>query len=468
MTAAPLRSGSIPVSARRSAATLVGLALTVVAVASLESLLLPVLPLVQSEFGVDAETGALAPVALTLTTVIVTPLAGRFADALGARRTFVVIGALVALGGLISALSGVFPLFVVGQVLQGFGLGLLPISFVVLRQILTPERIKTATGILMAMTVVGSAIGVVTAGPIAESLSRAALYIIPTLFLMAGGIVFVAAHRHDAALEGSAPTRIDWLGALLLSLGLVALVAWISASSAGGWLSPAALILLVVTALVAVGWVIAERRVPEPMVDLRMLARRPMWVAVTVGIAMGWAYGTIVYLVPQQLALPRATGFGAGENSTTTGLYLALGFAVAIVAAPLAGRIGAAIGLAPLALAGQLLLTAGCLVAATMSGQATVIVSLVLLGLGAAATSTAVFALAATTVEAHQVGVATALTTIARALGAAIGTQVAATLITSDATSGAFTTAYVTGAIAAMAGAALALPLLRRASPQQR
>ena len=99
-----LQTSDAPASTRsRRTIAVTGLALVVIAGAALESFLLPALPHIQREFGVDAATGALAQVAPTITTVIVTPLAGRFADVYGAKRTLAVLLVIVATGGLVSA-----------------------------------------------------------------------------------------------------------------------------------------------------------------------------------------------------------------------------------------------------------------------------------------------------------------------------------------------------------------------------
>src|SRR3546814_3218 len=153
----------------RPVATIASLTLLIAAVAALESIIVPALPLIQRDFGVTADVGALASVALTLSTVLVTPMAGRIADVYGARPTLLAITTIVVLGGSVPALATIFPLFVLGQFLQGFGLGLLPVSFVVLRRTLSSDRLKTATGLLGAVVVAGGCLGAVLAGPVADN-----------------------------------------------------------------------------------------------------------------------------------------------------------------------------------------------------------------------------------------------------------------------------------------------------------
>ena len=135
---------------------LVGLAIIVLAAASLEGFVLPVLPQLQRDFGVDSATGALASVVPTVITVIVTPLSGRLADVYGAGRVLAVLLAIVIVGGLTSAFAPNFGLFIAGQALQGFALGIIPVGFVALRFIFASDSIKTASGLLVAMSIAGA------------------------------------------------------------------------------------------------------------------------------------------------------------------------------------------------------------------------------------------------------------------------------------------------------------------------
>lgn len=442
--------------------TVVGLLLIVIAGASLESFLLPALPHIQREFGVDAATGALAQVAPTLTTVIVTPLAGRFADVFGARKTLAVLLAAVVVGGLTSAFAPVFPVLVVGQVLQGFALGIIPVGFVVIRGLFDDRAIKTVGGLFIAMTVGGAGLGVLIAGPIIETTSRAVLFGVPTAIVVIGGALFFAARAHLAIREQDAPTRVDWAGASVLALALVAIVAWLASTSAAGWLAPSALVLLVIAVGLVALWVVIERRVKQPMIDVATLRSRSVGGAVAVGVGIGAGYASIVYLLPQQIAQP-ADGFGLGATATQTGFYLAAAFGAGFLASPLAGKVAQHVGTRAVGVVGMLVLALGAGVALFSTEPGFIIVALALAGIGAASASTVAFSSAASGAGEHEVGVSTALVTIARAVGGALATQVVASIITTvgvgDITG--FRIGFGAAAALALVGAALALLLPR-------
>lgn len=451
------------VGIRRRRWALTGLAIIVLAAASLEGFVLPALPRLQRDFGVDAAIGALASVVPTVITVIVTPLAGRLADVHGAGRTLAGLLAIVITGGLTSAFAPDFALFIVGQALQGFALGIIPVGFVVLRHLFRPESIKTASGVLVAMSVAGAGLGVLTAGPIIEATSRAVLYAVPTAVVALGGIVFFAARPGLQRRDPDAPTGVDWLGAGVFAVALVVLVVALGSSSSAGWLAPGTLALFAAAVGLIAVWVWIENRVAQPMIDVSSLRSRSVGGAVAVGVAIGAGYAPIVFLLPQLVSQPAETGYGLGASASEIGLFLAVAYGAGVVSSVVAGRVAQRLGLRLVGVLAMATLGIGAVTTVFSPAVGFLIVSLFLAGIGAAAASTVVYASAAIGADAHEVGVSTALITIARAVGGALATQIVASIITSAApTFGVFQLAFAVTAVLALGGAGIALWLLPR------
>jgi MFS family permease len=392
-------------------------------------------------------------------------MAGRIADVYGARPTLLAITTIVVLGGSVSALATIFPLFVLGQFLQGFGLGLLPVSFVVLRRTLSSEQLKTATGLLGAVVVAGGALGVVLAGPVAENVSRTAMYAVPTAFVILGAIAFAVSTPRDRMSKVGG--RLDWPGAGGLALGLLTLTAWLASASSNGWGAPTSMLLVLASASVFTIWARYQSRTNEPMVDLTMMRHRSMWSAVVVGVVFGFTYGAVVYLLPQQLAAPAASGFGRGASTSAIGILLCIGYGAAVIASVISGKLAQRVGTKAIAVAGVALLGLSGAVGVFATTMWQIVVVLILAGTGVAAASTAVFVISADSAPADRVGVTTAIVTIARSLGSAVGTQIAAGIIASATSSGglprhsAFATAFGVAAIVAIVGLVVAVTMPR-------
>ncbi|MER3467921.1 MAG: hypothetical protein C4312_05060, partial [Thermoflexus sp.] len=126
------------------------------------------------------------------------------------------------------------------------------------------------------------------------------------------------------------PSRLDVPGALLLSAGLGSLLLALTEGNTWGWGSPPIAGLFASAAVLLAAWGAVELRVKEPMVDMRMLARRPVLFSNLTGLLAGFAmFGSFV-LVPNFVETPRglpaelarAVDYGFGASTTTTGLYL--------------------------------------------------------------------------------------------------------------------------------------------------
>jgi MFS family permease len=455
-------SPSLATATSRRRLVLWSLAVIVLSGASLEGFIIPILPRLQQDFAVTATVGALATVIPTVVTVIITPIAGSLADVHGAERTMGWLVAITALGGLLSAFAPQFWVFIVGQALQGFALGIIPVGFVVLRRLLSAGGMRTASGVLIAMSVAGAGCGVLLAGPILEASSRAVLYGVPTALLGLGAVGFFTA-RGRVAREVHRRARLDWRGAALLSAGLLLLVAALTSSSASGWLSPSSLALLALTVGIGAVWVRVEHRAAAPMVDLAALRSRGVGGAVLVGVAIGAGYAPMVFLVPQLIALPESSGFGWSASPSQTSAMLAAAYGAGIVASLAAGPLSRWVGTRGPAMIALLAMACGAVLGALSPAPSALVTSLILAGVGAGAASTLVFASAAAHAASDQVGVSTALITISRAIGGALSTQIVAGMISTTAPAFAgFQLAFVVTASIAAAGAVTAALLLGR------
>src|SRR5215210_6623923 len=98
---------------------------------------------------------------------------------------------------------------------------MLPLAYAVVRDELSPARVSHGIAILAAMLGVGGGLGVIGAGVLVEHLSYTWMF-----WLQIPGFVAVGwgVHRWVPDSGQKSSVRIDWLGAGLVSVGLVALL----------------------------------------------------------------------------------------------------------------------------------------------------------------------------------------------------------------------------------------------------
>ncbi|MEU3946247.1 MFS transporter [Streptomyces sp. NPDC029526] len=427
------------------------LGLLALSAGALESVVAPTLPLLERELGLNPSGSAVLGIVLLVTGALVTPLAGSFGDRYGGKTVLVRLMAVVAVGGTVSALAPNLPLLLLGQVLQGAMVGALPLSFVVVRAHLPAGRAKVAIGTVGGLFVGGGMVGMLAAGPVAEALSRHWMFALPTV-AVAGSTLLV--HRLMPTDPPGRPrgTRTDWPGLLLLSGTLVTLVLLLALAPEAG-AHPAVLgALLVLLGALGSAWVAVERRVPDPMIDLRLLARPAIWRACVLTFVICLGASTAVFLVPQLLD-ERGAGHGFGLGAAAIGLVLLPGAVAATAAGPLGGlgerRFGSravvATGVVTMSLSLLFLAAAHSEIWHVAAGKA-------LVALANGLCVTALMTSTATAVEAGETGVATSLILVSRVLGYVVGGQLGGALLTAATPPGstvAAESAYVTGFVLA-------------------
>ncbi|MGW6443319.1 MFS transporter [Lentzea sp. NPDC055074] len=408
------------------------LAALAVTIGALESIPFPALPLLQRELGLDPAQAGLLSTTLIITSAITMPIVAKIADDRGARRTLLVLTWCIVAGAVLSAFATSFPAILLGQFLQGLGGGVLPVAFVLARQLFR-DSTPVAVGVLTGLFTVGTGLGVLAAGPLADAFSRQWMFLLPALAVAAVALVAPFALPGPQTVRR---TRLDWPGGALLALALATLMLALFLAPQGLF---AAGVLLVLALAFGAGWVVVERRSAHPMVDLGILRTRGVWTASITAGALGASYSATYFLVPQLLS-------GLGASASDISLHLFPTVLVAIVVGPLSGVLVRRAGTRAVLVAGLVLTAAGTVFLAGWHETPWQIAAgmLVTLGLGVGTAATATYTAVIASVGEQDTGVASATCGIARAIGAALGVQVAAALLVAG---GSFQLGFVLAAI---------------------
>jgi EmrB/QacA subfamily drug resistance transporter len=399
---------------------------------------------------------------------VATPLLGRLGDQYGKER-LLLISLLIFLTGSIAAIfAPSIALLIACRVLQGAGAAVFPLSFAIIKDEFPAEKVGVAVGAVSAVFAVGGGLGLVLSGVIIDHLTWHWLFVVGAVGV---GIAAVLVHLFVPESPIKSPSRVDFVGATLLSIGLVALLLALTEGESWGWGSTRVVGLLVLAAVALVAWGFAETKVPDPMVDMRMLARRPVFFANLTGLIAGFAmFGSFV-LVPNFVQIPeRLAGYGFGASATTTGLYLVPAALAGFLMGPLAGVMGRRWGSKwPLSLGMVLTTVALAMLARWHEEPWQVVLAMLVFGLGIPMTFAAMANIIVTSVRPTETGVATGMNTVMRTIGGVIGGQVGAAILTAEMIEplgipqeSAFTTAFWISAVAALVGAAVALLITPR------
>ena len=353
-------------------------------------------------------------------------LGGRIADLFGRKWTF--IAGLLGFAGA-SALGGAaqdFGVLVAARALQGvFGALLAPAALSLLATTFPdPAERRKAFGVYAGIAGMGGAIGLLLGGALTEALDwRWCLYVSIVFGLPAA--IAGARLLHHVPVPGR--PRLDLPGTLTASAGLFALVFGLARGESDGWGDPVTVACLIGSAVLLSAFVALQRRVPEPLLPLRVVADRNRGASfLAIGIASAGSFGLLLFL----------TFYLQDTRSMTalqTGLaFLPLSFTIAPTVGLVSTRVLPRTGPRPLIPAG--LATAALGVALlTRIGVDTayashVLPSLVLIGIGFGLTFAPAFATATFGVPARDSGVASAMVNTSQQVGGSIGTALLSTL----------------------------------------
>jgi len=108
------------------------------------------------------------------------------------------------------------------------------------------------------------------------------------------------------------PARVDVTGAVLLGAGIARLLLVLAQGPAWGWTSAATLAGAVTSVALLAVWIGWEQRVRHPLIELRLLGRRPVLAANLTVFLIAVGFYPLMSLVVRFAQTPPAAGYGLG------------------------------------------------------------------------------------------------------------------------------------------------------------
>lgn len=266
-------------------------------------------------FGASVAQTQWVATAYLLLYVAVIPVSGWASERFGARNVWAFAVAVFFAGSILCAVASSLTMLIAFRALQGIGGGMLiPLSFSILTRAAGPERIGKAMIAIALPAQLAPVLGSVLGGLILQYSSWQWMFLINVPVCIAA----LALVRFLPALPGRPGDRLDVLGLVLLTPGVIALAYGVSeASGESGFAALSAWLPLLVGAALIAGFVwhsLTTRR--KPLIDMRLFARRSFGLSSVITFMAGFSTYALTLLLPlfyQQLR---------GESVLTTGLLL--------------------------------------------------------------------------------------------------------------------------------------------------
>ncbi|WP_258198624.1 MDR family MFS transporter [Pseudomonas entomophila] len=375
------------------------------------------LPAISAQFG---DVGLLAWVVsgYMVAMTIAVPLYGKLGDLYGRRRMILTGTAVFTLASVACALAQDMPQLIAARVLQGLGAGgMISVSQAIVGDLVPPRERGRYQGYFSGMYAVASVAGPVLGGGLTEYLSWHWVFWVN---LPLGVCAWWALQRALGTSGRTRPdARVDYAGAVLLTLGLGSLLLSITWVGQGHPWTSSAVVGLATAALVGLlAFVAHERRTAQPLMPLHLFGNP---VAVLCWTTLFFAsFQSISLTMLEPLRIQSVTGAGA-DSAALHLLPLAMGLPIGAFSG---GRLTSRTGrYKPQILTGALLMPVAILGLAFTPVQAGLPSALCLLLIGIACGLQFPTSLvgAQSTVAQQDMGVVTSTTNLFRSLGGAVG-----------------------------------------------
>ncbi|GAA1557725.1 MFS transporter [Dactylosporangium maewongense] len=387
------------------------------------------LPAIRADLGFSDSGLQWVVNAYTLTFAGFLLLGGRAADLFGRRRMFITGLVLFTVASLVGGLAQDELTLIIARGAQGLGGAILsPATLTLLTTtfVEAPKRAR-AMAAWSAVSGGGAAIGSLLGGVLTDLINwRWILFVNVPIGLAAivASLRVLPLGRPDPA---AGPRRLDLLGSLLVTAGLVAVVYGTVNSQAHGWGDPVTFGPLAVGVVLLAWFVLHEAKVAEaPVVPLRLFASRGITVANLVMFWLGCA--VIAHFFFLSLYMQNVLGYDA----LAAGLAFLPG-AIAMTAGAYAGPVLLKrVGVRPLLIGGPLLSGIGLawlsVIPVRGSYAADLLVPMILVTLGAGIAMTPLAITATSGIPRHEAGLASGVINTTRQVGGSLGLAVLATI----------------------------------------
>ncbi len=259
--------------------------------------------------------------AYLITATISTPLYGKLSDIYGRKPFFLTAITIFLIGSAACAFATSMYTLAAFRAFQGLGAGgLFSLALAIIGDIVAPRERARYQGYFLAVFGTSSVLGPVIGGFFAGTSSILHITGWRWVFLVNVPIGIVALAVVAKVLNvphNRRDHRIDWLGAIAITVSLVPLLTVAEQGRDWGWQSQRAVICYAIGAVGLIAFLAAEARAgDEALIPLRMFRNRTFSLTAVVGVVTGMGMFGVLVSLPLYLQIVR------GATPTKSGLLL--------------------------------------------------------------------------------------------------------------------------------------------------
>lgn len=363
--------------------------------------------------------------AYSLTFAVLLLPGGALGDRYGRRRLLLIGLGVFGAGSVAAMTASNAHVLIALRAVIGLGAALvMPATLSTITGTFPPAQRVKAVSIWAGVAGGAAVLGVVVSGALLEAFSWRSVFgvnVVLGVIALVGTFVVV-----PESVDKNAP-RLDFVGAALSAVGLVAMVYSIIEAPTAGWLTARTLGGLALGLLVLVAFVLVELRHEYPMLDPRVFTRRRLSAgAVSIFIQFFVFYG-FIFLILQYLQI------GRRDSALVAAVSMLPMAATMMPTSRLAPKLAARLGSRAVCVGGLVGIAVALAVIAQLDARTPywhLAVGLLILGAGMGAAMTPATSAITSALPKSQQGVASAMNDLSREVGGALGIAVLSSIAT--------------------------------------
>ena len=361
-----------------------------------ETMLLPAIRDIISDFHISYSTSSWILTAYLISAAVATPIAGKLSDIYGRKKMVVIILIIYIIGISAGGVSTNISFLLTARVIQGIGVSMFPIAFGIIRDQLPKEKLAIGVGVFSSMFAAGSVVGLAVGGTIIQSFGWHAtflsiipvaiiLWVIINRFIHSDNKAEVVEKEGDLAQADAdskssrvySPNQeevganiserqsLDVKGAITLAITIASFLLTLTyignGTGSNNVNAYSTQIVVVSLALLSTGslvlFVIIERRAASPLIELSLMTHKILLPANILLLIFGMTMFMVYQTTPILVRSPQPLGFGGDAVASA---MVQLPFMIALLAfAPSSGFIVSKIGNLKPTVAGTIIMTVG-------------------------------------------------------------------------------------------------------------
>jgi predicted MFS family arabinose efflux permease len=257
----------------------------------------------------------------------------RYSDHAGRRKILIYSLVVMSIGTVVAMLAPNVAILCAGRLLQGASGSVFQITYLILRDILTPKQFGPALGLVTAISCGVGGADQFLGGMLSDHWGFRSIFFV---ILVIGILAIALTMRYVPESTANSPGSMDWPGAAGLSAALIFVNLGVARGGSRGWATPVTPALFAIALACFVAFWMIEKRGAHPLIRTAHLKSRQIWPIVATTLATLTGVFAAINFTVVVFSQDHRAGYGMSATESAL-LFLSPAAAIGVLAAPVSG-----------------------------------------------------------------------------------------------------------------------------------